>query len=72
MNTPALPSWLLQARAQAVQPPLRPRVPFWIGTHQVGSVEPGVLEGMQALAQPHHRDGQSGWLLQGEAVSSLH
>ena len=72
MNTPALPSWLQQARAQAVQPPLRPRVPFWIGTHQVGSVEPGVLEGMQALAQPHQRDGQSGWLLQGEAVTSLH
>jgi 8-oxo-dGTP pyrophosphatase MutT (NUDIX family) len=75
VNTPDAPAWLQQARAQAVQPPLRPRVPFWIDTHLVGSVEPGVLEGLHGLVQPHCRDGQSGWVLQqgqGDASSVLH
>ena len=75
MNTPAVPAWLQQAHAQAMQPPLRPRVPFWIGTHPVGSVEPGVLECLHGLVQPHCRDGQSGWVLQqgqGDASTGLH
>ena len=72
MNAPVVPAWLQQARAQAVQPPLRPRMPFWIGVHQVGSVEPGVLEGMTNLVQPHSRDGQEGWLVEGDATYSLH
>ena len=66
------PPWLQEARALAVQPPLRPRVPLWMGVHQIGSVEPGVLDGMEALVRPHARDGQSGWLVEGDATDSLH
>ena len=69
-----VPAWLQEARTRAVQPPLRPRVPLWVGQQPVGSVEPGVLDGLdlQGVALPHQRDGQTGWLLQGDATHGLH
>ena len=70
------PLWLLEGRALAVQPPLRPRVPLWLGTQQVGSVEPGVLDGMGSLVQPHNQDDEAGWRVvvdvEGDATHALH
>nr|WP_315231388.1 NUDIX domain-containing protein [uncultured Albidiferax sp.] len=79
MSTPSFVRWLAALRAGADQPPLRPRVPLWAGTVQIGSVEPGFLSqiGPQRLFELREvlhkveRAGVGGWQLHGDATQSL-
>ncbi len=75
--------WLRALRAQALQPPLRPRVPLWAGTALVGSVEPdflekigrhGNLDGLCLLSTIEHSTEAGttpGWRLQGDVTAGL-
>ena len=79
MSTPSFARWLASLRAGADQPPLRPRVPLWAGTAQIGSVEPGFLsqigpQRLFALREVLHqveREGLAGWQLGGDPTVSL-
>ncbi|WP_367847246.1 NUDIX domain-containing protein [Rhodoferax sp. WC2427] len=74
-----LPSWLARLRADADQPPRRPRAPLWVGAAQIGSVEPEFMHQIDRLRLPYlHRvllkveqSGVAGWQLQGDATNSL-
>lgn len=73
------PAWLTRLRADANQPPLRPRAPLWMGTAQVGSVEPEFIRQIELQRIPYlHRvllkveqNGVVGWQLQGDPTHSL-
>jgi 8-oxo-dGTP pyrophosphatase MutT (NUDIX family) len=72
-------SWLKSLRAEADQPPARPRVPLWAGTVQIGSVEPEFMAKIDLQRIPYLRKvllkveqyGLLGWQLQGEPTHSL-
>lgn len=73
------PVWLARLRAHADQPPLRARAPLWVGTAQVGSVEPEFINqiGIQHIPKLHkvllkvEQNGLAGWQLQGDPTNSL-
>ena len=77
------PDWLRTLHAQAVLPPLRPRVPLWAGTALIGSVEPdflykigayGSIDGRPMLSKSEHIESSSmpsGWHLAGDVTTSL-
>ncbi|WP_295957149.1 NUDIX domain-containing protein [Rhodoferax sp.] len=75
----SVPPWLAQLRADADQPPLRPRAPLWAGRAQVGSVEPEFIRKIELQRIPYlHRlllkieqNGKAGWQLQGDPTNSL-
>ena len=69
---PALPwdaTWLAALRSAADQPPLRPRVPFFLGHECVGSVEPdffaAFVAGSAALDTALVQRYRDGWSLAG-------
>lgn len=72
-------SWLKKLRAEADQPPARPRLPLWTGAVQIGSVEPEFMAKIDLQRIPYLRKvllkveqyGQLGWQLQGEPTHSL-
>ncbi len=72
-------AWLAALRAGADVPPRRPRVPFRVGPHEVGSVEPDFLSkiGLQRseigrkMLLKYEQDGACGWQLDGEPTASL-
>ena len=66
-------AWLAALRAGADVPPRRPRLPFYVGPHLVGTVEPGFLDAMaRHLAGDLVFDaGRGAWHLQGEPTPSL-
>ncbi|AVS62903.1 NUDIX hydrolase, partial [Paracidovorax avenae] len=45
-----VPGWVAPARAWAQRPPAMPRLPFAVAGQAVGSVAPGVLEGIELEA----------------------
>ena len=77
------PDWLHALRAQAVLPPLRPRVPLWAGAALIGSVEPDFLDkiggldnvdGHHMLSKMKHPEQPgtvSGWHLAGDVTTGL-
>lgn len=75
MNLPPTPDWLVQARAVAQQPPLRPRETLYVAGQAVGSVQQGLLPGLGLdalraagvdLSQRTHA-GAPVWWLQADA-----
>ena len=69
---PALPwntAWLSALRSAADQPPLRPRVPFFLGTECIGSVEPEFFAAFVASSETLDPDlvrrYHDGWALPG-------
>lgn len=72
-------SWLSTLREQTQQPPLRTRLPFYLGTSQVGSIDPlwadqtranGVdLRDLGLIARESSAD--SGWQIHGEPSTAL-
>ena len=72
-------AWLAALRAGADVPPRRPRVPFRVGGHEVGSVEPDFLKAIalhcrDGVGQPlltAESGGAGGWRLQGEPTPGL-
>jgi 8-oxo-dGTP pyrophosphatase MutT (NUDIX family) len=71
--------WLAALRARADQPPLRPRVALWWGDSVIGSVEPSLFPdslarrgiGDDGWVQPIARDGDEGWLVNGDLTATL-
>lgn len=80
MSAPELdPQWLAALRASADQPPWRPRLPLFWGSHRIGSVEPGyfspsVLQhpmlAPELLQQEEDSTGPR-WRLHGAATAAL-
>lgn len=74
-----VPLWLAKLRADADQPPLRPRAPLWAGTAQMGSVEPEFISKIELQRICHlysvllkvEQHGIVGWQLQGDPTNSL-
>ena len=75
----SVPPWLAKLRADADQPPLRPRAPLWAGTAQIGSVEPELIKEIERQRIPYmnklllkiEQKGIVGWQLQGTPTHSL-
>lgn len=77
------PDWLRVLRAQALQPPLRPRVPLWAGAALIGSVEPHFLDKIRPdassgefrlLLKKEHSTISGvtpGWHLKGDVTAGL-
>jgi 8-oxo-dGTP pyrophosphatase MutT (NUDIX family) len=71
--------WLARLRAEADQPPRRPRLPLWWNEALIGSVEPDVPDriGLQSIHRAHsllqkaEHDGVMGWQIQGELTPAL-
>lgn len=72
-------NWLAKLRADADQPPLRPRAPLWAGTVPIGSVEPELIQKIELQRIPYlqrvllkvEQNGVAGWQLQGDPTHSL-
>ncbi len=71
--------WVATLRARANQPPVVARLPLWWGDSIIGSVEPAFfnavltagLIGDDGWVQPIARDGDEGWLVNGDLTSTL-
>ncbi len=71
--------WVASLRARADQPPVVARLPLWWGDSIIGSVEPAFFEavlparaiGDDGWVQPVARDGDEGWLVNGDLTSTL-
>ncbi|WP_309683138.1 NUDIX domain-containing protein [Polaromonas sp.] len=78
-NNPLNPLWLARLQAYACQPPVRDRVPLYVGPAMVGSVEPDFLDQVVSsatrpspmeLRRETHREGVC-WRLLGEPTGAM-
>ncbi|WP_027014660.1 NUDIX domain-containing protein [Comamonas composti] len=79
-SPPGIAAWLQKARAWACSPPLQPRAPLWLGSHEVGSLQAELVHALPtALLQAHgialvaHESHEAGWRLvgRGDATADL-
>ncbi|WP_372527027.1 NUDIX hydrolase [Piscinibacter sp.] len=64
------PQWLDRLHARAQQAPAMPREPLLLGRAECGSIDVTLAERLSAAGLPLQRGGH-GWLLQGDADTSL-